>query len=149
MNITGKQFYQLFWLPLSTWKKGFIFHQTCEFLWSWSGRTLRHTCNTKWLQSVQTDRGEFSIFSFSPVLAEIMLHLLPVFLGSVVYLSLAGGRLSDGQLTGGRLSMVVVILLKLLKGVSSSLLTICGLLAPDPGHLAVIKRLFPAICYGL
>ena len=73
-----------------------------------------------------------------------MLHLLPVFLGSVEYLSLAGGRLSDGQLEGGRLSMVVVTLLTPLKGVLSSLLIICVLLATDPGHLAVIKILSPA-----
>ena len=100
------------------------------------------------LQSVQTVRGHSSIFSFSPVLAEIMLHLLPVFLGNVENLSLAEGRLADGQMKGGRLSMVVVMVLTLLKVVLSSLLTMCGLLEEDPGHLAVIERLSPASCDG-
>ena len=77
-----------------------------------------------------------------------MLHLLPVFLGSVEYLSLAGGRLADGQTTRGRLSMVAVMVLTLLKGVLLSLLNMGGLLAADPGHLEVIERLLPGSCGG-
>ena len=84
------------------------------------------------LQSVQTDRGESPIFSFSPVLAEIMLHLLPVFLGSVEYLSLAEGRLSDGQMTGGRLSMVAMSVVILRNAVWSSLSSFCVFLGADP-----------------
>ena len=77
-----------------------------------------------------------------------MLHLLPVFLGSVESFSLAGGRLADGQMKAVRLSMVVVMVLTLLKVVLSSLLNMSGLLAADPGHLALIERLSPTSCDG-
>ena len=110
-------------------EKGFIFHQS-GFLMPPIWLNLKPTCSTMCLQSVQTDRGESSNFSFSPVLAEIMLHLLPVFLGSVEYLSLARG--SDGEMTGGRLSMVAVTVLTLRKGVC----------------LEMIERLSPGRCDG-
>ena len=112
-------------------EKKFIFHQS-GFLMPPIWFNLKPTCSTMCLQSVQTDRGQPSIFSFTPVLAEIMLHLLPVFLGSVEYLSLAGGRLADGQTTGGRLSMVAVTVLTLRKGVC----------------LEMIERLSPGRCDG-
>ena len=80
------------------------------------------------LQSVQTERGQSSTFSFSLVLAEIMLHLLPVFLGNVKDVFLTGGRLVSVHKQGGRLSMVAETVGTLIRDVCSSFLSGCCLL---------------------